>query len=88
MTRQRPNPHGFDGMDLNAETLGHSNTADRATTTCVLMLVLCVCVWLTPFSRQPKSGLLGPAALLMLQQRAFSCISVSKSKILYLPEKI
>jgi hypothetical protein len=38
----------------------------------------CVCVWLTPFSRQPKSGLLGPAALLMLQQRAFSCISVSK----------
>jgi hypothetical protein len=47
-----------------------------------------VCVWLTPFSRQPKSGLLGPAALLMLQQRAFSCISVSKSRILYLLEKI
>jgi hypothetical protein len=51
-------------------------------------LQLCVCVWLTPFSRQPKSGLLGPAALLMLQQRAFSCISVGESKILYLPEKI
>jgi hypothetical protein len=42
-----------------------------------------VCVWLTPFSRQPKYGLLGPAALLMLQQQAFSCTSVDKSKILY-----
>jgi hypothetical protein len=44
MTGQIPNANlygcGFDGMDLDAETVGHNNNAGRAITSSVLMLLV------------------------------------------------
>jgi hypothetical protein len=39
---------------------------------------MCVCVWFTPLSRQPRTGLLGPAELVTLQQLH----TISRNKLL------
>jgi hypothetical protein len=56
-------------------------------------LQVSVCVWwcvcggggVAPHNRRPESRLLDPAALLMLQQQAFSCIGVNKTGSMSLP---
>jgi hypothetical protein len=60
------------GVEYGDEEGGRpASTSDSLT--CTGVEHVCVCWWLTPFSRQPRSGLLGPAANELMQQIICPC---------------